>query len=512
MRKILLGTALVVSSLLGLTLSAIAQGGGATAFTATVAPTENGEAAFYKATMNGAEYTGYEGEKLTSLNPDTDYVFVMRANEGYSATTCEFTATAHGASRSMKQEIKAKKSAENKIEYYYVTFKFPAAMGTTALEGKAVFTQAEAGNLIKVTANGATVVITANGQPVTETTRVKKDTDLVITVTPPTGHEIESVTFNGTKLTAEADKSYKVKMSEGEATLVVNFKGGTTPSKPTYEAKIAPSEHGTVTIHKVKLNADKKVEGYENEAVTALQHGEQYIVVIKPEAGFVLATISAQLQAQGMKMPINSWKQKINAMRDKNGALLYYYVVFSFPQVMGTESIEINITFDEGKLIKVTDNGATVKIMQGSMEVTPTTKVGKGAELTITVTASSNKEIVSVEFAGSALTLDATTKVYRATMPATEAALIVTLKNTSVTDPILEAVSVYPNPFTTEIALNNLTNITKVSMVNAQGVTVRTLIPNGANELHLTVDNLPAGLYLVVLEHNGAKKTIRIVK
>lgn len=174
MRKILLGGTLLLGFILGQALNANAQGGTPTPFTATVASTENGDAGFYKATLNGAEFTGYEGEKLTSLNPDTDYVFVMKAQNGYRATTCEFKVTAQGASSTKAQEIKEKKGADNKIEYYYVAFKFPAAMGTTALEGKVVFTKLEDGNLIKVTANGATVIIKADGKDVTPTTLVKK--------------------------------------------------------------------------------------------------------------------------------------------------------------------------------------------------------------------------------------------------------------------------------------------------------------------------------------------------
>jgi len=512
MRKILLGGTLLLGFILGQALNANAQGGTPTPFTATVASTENGDAGFYKATLNGAEFTGYEGEKLTSLNPDTDYVFVMKAQNGYRATTCEFKVTAQGASSTKAQEIKEKKGADNKIEYYYVVFKFPAAMGTTALEGKVVFTKLEDGNLIKVTANGATVIIKADGKDVTPTTLVKKDTELVITVTPPTGHELESVTFNGTALTAEADKTYKTKMSESEATLVVNIKGGAAPSKPTYTATIKPTEHGTVSIHKPKLNAEGKLEGYEETALTTLEHDAQYLLVMKPEAEYVLGSINAKLKTQGRERPINSWKEKVNALRDKDGKIVFYYVGFGFPSAMNTEAIEVGITFDQGKLIKITDNGATVKIMQGAMEVTLTTKVGKGATLTIGVTAPAGKEIEKVEFAGKELVINEK-KVYNATMPETEATLVVTLKGgTTVTDAILDAVVVYPNPFTTEIVLTNLADVAKVSLVNAQGVVLRSAVPNGANELRLVVEDLPAGLYLVLLENDSLQKTLRLVK
>lgn len=507
MRKILLGTTLFLGSLLALAMSANAQA----PFTASVATLENGDAGFYKATMNGTEFTGYEGDKLTSLNPDTDYVFVMKPSEGYLATSCEFKVTARGTEQTRSMKINEKKTGE-KVDYYYATFKFPAGMGTTALEGKVVFSKPEDGNLIKVTDNGAKVTIKAGETEVTPTTLVKKDTDLIITVEPPKGHELESVTFNGTALTAEADKSYKTKMSEGEATLVVNIKGGVTPPATTYTATIAAAEHGTVSIHKPKLNADKKLEGYEEEALTTLDHGVLYLLVMKPEAGYVLGKIEAKLKAQGQEMPISSWAGKVNAMKDKDGKIEYYYVGFGFPAVMGTEAISVAVTFSQGNLIKTTANGATVKIMQGAMEVTAETKVGAGAVLTIAVTAPEGKEIEKVEFAGTALTLNKD-KVYVATMPDAEATLVVTMKEgAAVADAVLDAVVVYPNPFASEIVVTNLAEVAKVALVNAQGVIVRSVLPNGASELRLAVEDLPAGLYLLLLENNGAQKAIRLVK
>ncbi|MFC2324710.1 MAG: T9SS type A sorting domain-containing protein [Bacteroides sp.] len=511
MRKILLGTTLFLGSLLALTMSANAQDPTPAPFTASVATLENGDAGFYKATMNGTEFTGFEGDKLTSLNPDADYVFVMKPSEGYLATSCEFKVTARGTEQTRSMKINEKKTGE-KVDYYYATFRFPAAMGTTAIEGKVVFSKPEDGNLIKVTDNGAKVTIKAGETEVTPTTLVKKDTDLIITVEPPKGHELESVTFNGTALTAEADKSYKTKMSEGEATLVVNIKGGVTPPATTYTATIAAAEHGTVSIHKPKLNADKKLEGYEEEALTTLEHGVLYLLVMKPEAGYVLGKIEAKLKAQGQEMPISSWGGKVNAMKGKDGKIEYYYVGFGFPAAMGTEAISVAVTFAQGNLIKTTANGATVKITQGAMEVTAETKVGAGAMLTIAVTAPEGKEIEKVEFAGTALTLNKD-KVYVATMPDAEAALVVTLKvDAAVADAVLDAVVVYPNPFASEIVVTNLAEVAKVALVNAQGVVVRSVLPNGASELRLAVEDLPAGLYLLLLENNGAQKAIRLVK
>ena len=390
---------------------------------------------------------------------------------------------------------------------------FPPQMPTTEVEGKVTFTRTEEGNLIKVTANGATVVIKINGAVVTESTLVKKDTELVITVTPPSNHEIESVTFNGKKLNEEADKSYKTKMSEGEAALVVNIKGGVTPPSNTYKAVIAPTEHGSVSIHVPKINGEQKLEDYEETAITNLEHGKQYILVMKPDEDYVLGRIDAKMKVQNSEVPINSWRQKFNAMKNSADKIEYYYVSFNYPAQMGTEGISIAVTFDKGNLVRVTDNGATVKVMQGVLEVTPKNKVGKGMLLTIAVTAPDGKEIEKVEFAGTALTLDEKTKVYTATMPNTEASLVVSIKGgTPVTDAIFDAVVVYPNPFTNEIVLTNLAEVSKISLISAQGIKVRTVMLNDVKELRLAVEDLPAGLYLVLLENGECQRTIRLVK
>ena len=82
----------------------------------------------------------------------------------------------------------------------------------------------------------------------------------------------------------------------------------------------------------------------------------------------------------------------------------------------------------------------------------------------------------------------------------------------AVADAVLDAVVVYPNPFASEIVVTNLAEVAKVALVNAQGVVVRSVLPNGASELRLAVEDLPAGLYLLLLENNGAQKAIRLVK
>lgn len=166
----------------------------------------------------------------------------------------------------------------------------------------------------------------------------------------------------------------------------------------------------------------------------------------------------------------------------------------------------------EGNLIKVTANGATVKIMAGTTEVKADTKVKAGTDLVITVTAPAGKVIDNVSFNNTVVKPEAD-KSYKVKMSATEATLVVNLKKAAaVEDAVLAGVVAYPNPMVRELVVTNLAEVENVALVNAQGVVVRAVKPNGASELRLAVEDLSAGVYMLVVERNGVRKAIRIVK
>ena len=130
----------------------------------------------------------------------------------------------------------------------------------------------------------------------------------------------------------------------------------------------------------------------------------------------------------------------------------------------------------------------------------------------ITVTAPAGKMIDNVSFNGTVVKPEAN-KSYKVKMSATEATLVVKLKKaTAVEDAVLAGVVAYPNPMVRELVVSNLAEVENVALVNAQGVVVRAVKPNGASELRLAVEDLSAGVYMLVVERNGARKAIRIVK
>ena len=166
-----------------------------------------------------------------------------------------------------------------------------------------------------------------------------------------------------------------------------------------------------------------------------------------------------------------------------------------------------------GAQVKVMKKGATKPLTDAELK-----NIAKGTDLEITVTTDPKKlaiEKVEVKEDGAqkATVLTAKAGKYTYKMTDKKATLTVTTKKvTPVEDAVLAAVAVYPNPFAGELVVANTTEVAKVALVNAQGVVVRTVLPNGANELRLAVEDLPAGVYVLVLERADARKAIRLVK
>ena len=111
---------------------------------------------------------------------------------------------------------------DGKIIAYTDKYGFEAAGTETALKYKVIFK--EFGYVVNVTSEGADVVI-KRGEALVEAgkTKVAKDVELTITVTPKEGKEIEKVTFDGKELT-QADGKYKATMPEKDVVLEVKTK------------------------------------------------------------------------------------------------------------------------------------------------------------------------------------------------------------------------------------------------------------------------------------------------
>lgn len=353
----------------------------------------------------------------------------------------------------------------------------------------------EAAKMHKVTfANGegytiGVTNISGGAQSINTGDKVAEGTELLaeITVTDPK-KEVKVVKANTTDATKGADANHwTFTMGTEDITLTVELQDKTTPQ---------PSEGNVLTI--VANGTTVKVMN----GATEIKSGDKVAKDVK-------------LTVEVSNIPADKEIEKVT-LNEVEMTLVEGKYEGKMPDAAATLTVALKEKGapqpEEGNLIKVTANGATVKIMAGTTEVKADTKVKAGTDLVITVTAPAGKVIDNVSFNNTVVKPEAN-KSYKVKMSATEATLVVNLKKAAaVEDAVLAGVVAYPNPMVRELVVTNLAEVENVALVNAQGVVVRAVKPNGASELRLAVEDLPAGVYMLVVERSGARKAIRIVK
>lgn len=331
--------------------------------------------------------------------------------------------------------------------------------------------------------------ISGGAQSINTGDKVAEGTELLaeITVTNPK-KEVKVVKANTTDATKGADANHwTFTMGTEDITLTVELQDKTTPQ---------PGEGNVLTI--VANGTTVKVMN----GATEIKSGGKVAKDVK-------------LTVEVSNIPADKEIEKVT-LNEVEMTLVEGKYEGKMPDAAATLTVALKEKGapqpEEGNLIKVTANGATVKIMAGTTEVKADTKVKAGTDLVITVTAPAGKVIDNVSFNNTVVKPEAN-KSYKVKMSATEATLVVNLKKAAaVEDAVLAGVVAYPNPMVRELVVTNLAEVENVALVNAQGVVVRAVKPNGASELRLAVEDLPAGVYMLVVERSGARKAIRIVK
>ena len=232
---------------------------------------------------------------------------------------------------------------------------------------------------------------------------------------------------------------------------------------------------------------------------------------LKADQEFVLQITAKEKEITKVEVKVGDDAAKVLELKDNK----YTSDVI---KVAAGKKVVVTVTTKEpaaGALLEVkADQGVTVKVEVAGKEVTDFSKIKPADVLTITVKAPADKPVVTVtatEEGGQPKVLELKDGKYTHTMGTKKTILTVTAK-TPAEDAVLAAVAVYPNPFVGQLFVANTAEVAKVALVNAQGVVVRTVLPAGANELNIAVEDLPAGVYVLVLEREGARKAIRLVK
>ena len=343
------------------------------------------------------------------------------------------------------------------------------------------------GHVLTIVANGTTVKVMNGTTEVKSGDKVAKDTKLVVEVSAvPSDKSIDKVTLNDQTMTLVSGK-YEGTMPDAAATLTVVLKDNPAPQ---------PGEGHVLTI--VANGTTVKVMN----GTTEVKDGDKVAKDTK-----LVVEVSA--------VPSDKSIDKVT-LNDQTLSLVAGKYEGTMPDAAATLTVVLKDNPSpqpgEGNVIKVTANGATVKIMAGTTEVKEDTKVKAGTDLVITVTPPAGKMIENLTFNNTVVNPEAD-KSYKVKMSATEATLVVNLKNVvAVEDAVLAGVVAYPNPMVRELVVTNLAEVENVALLNAQGVVVRSVKPNGATELRLAVEDLPSGIYMLLLERNGARKAIHIVK
>ena len=331
--------------------------------------------------------------------------------------------------------------------------------------------------------------ISGGAQSINTGDKVAEGTELLaeITVTNPK-KEVKVVKANTTDATKGADANHwTFTMGTEDITLTVELQDKTTPQ---------PGEGNVLTIEA-------------NGTTVKVMNGTTEV-----KSGDKVAK-DAKLMVEVSNIPADKEIEKVT-LNEVEMTLVEGKYEGKMPDAAATLKVVLKEKGapqpEEGNLIKVTANGATVKIMAGTTEVKADTKVKAGTDLVITGTAPAGKVRDNVSFNNTVVKPEAD-KSYKVKMSAAEATLVVNLKKAAaVEDAVLAGVVAYPNPMVRELVVSNLAEVENVALVNAQGVVVRTVKPNGASELRLAVEDLSAGVYMLVVERNGARKAIRIVK
>ena len=242
----------------------------------------------------------------------------------------------------------------------------------------------------------------------------------------------------------------------------------------TYVVTLAPTEHGRISI-----------QNYTAEQLQAVPAGTTLTVVVTPDAGWKLKTLTANGDdiAATKQFTVNAAVTVLAVFEKEGGA----------PQ---PKTFAVTLTKEGEGTLTITD------IEEDKLNAVP-----EGTELMAVATPAKGWRLKSLTAGTQGILADG-----KFTVTADVEVKAVFEKTTAVEDAIFANVLVAPNPFIAQLRLvcNGATG--RYDLLNAQGVVVRSGNMDG-NEVMIETTDLTSGLYLLRLTaENGATKTITVVK
>ncbi|MFC2347736.1 MAG: T9SS type A sorting domain-containing protein [Bacteroides sp.] len=371
--------------------------------------------------------------------------------------------------------------------------------------------------------------ITAAYTPAIENKEKVAAGEYTVTFTVATGKELGDVTFNGEKLSpASAEKPLEFKFtmpSDKDGVLVAKVKAS-TPAEgkkltetfdegitATYspeiadKTKVAAGEYTvTFTVVKGKELGDVTFNG-EKLTATAEKPLEFKFTMPSDKDGVLVAKVKGEAPAPTPKVKItwaNDPKEGVKEMHFNKAKI-------EDNKLKGWEKEEVAVAAaDVYYVINFVVDVDNYKYVSFAINEKNAAGTSKMTEYQL------DKDIFELVNKEKKYLCHYATIAWSADEDVVECELIAKTKSkkkpSAVEDNAFAAVNVYPNPFAGKLVVNEVAEASRVTLVNAQGVVLRSVAVNGANQVELDVTDVPAGIYMVVVENGAARRAFKVVK
>ena len=319
-------------------------------------------------------------------------------------------------------------------------------------------------------------------------------TELTVIATPKEGYTLTSLTVGSQDIFA----TKKFTVTEAVTVKAVFTKnGGSNPGggSTTFAVTLAKEGEGTLAI-----------EGYNDDALKAVVAGTELTVIATPKEGYTLTslTVGSQDIFATKKFTVTE-AVTVKAVFTKNGG--------SNP---GGGSTTFGVTLakeGEGTLAIEGYNDEALKAVAAGTELTVIATPKEGYTLT-SLTVGSQDIFATKKFTVTgAVTVKAVFKKKGNNGGGNGGSGWQPQTPQAVEDAVLAGIMVAPNPFTTQLRIENPEGVeARYELVNASGVVVRAG-SFSVTEVLVDTEALPTGIYFVrLMGQNGAKRVVKVSK